>query len=295
MHIWLVTNLESSPSSDLIKESCLELGWTCEHIVPSRQSYNLTAPDIEQLFADRKIKAPDFCFVRMGSAAPAEGLALVTKIAALGIPCASRPQHLIPLRDKASSLIKMHAAKVPLPRTLIVGAGYNLEHIIEQIPKAPWILKTRFSTKGLGVMLVDSRRALSSAIDTLLSSHLQILVQEFIADRSGADVRVLVVDGQAVACMQRQSQNANEFRSNLYLGATGSVLELSKEVADIATNATSSVELDIAGVDLLGSPGNFYVAEVNTSPGLAGISKAVGRNLARDVLVKFADKFHKSA
>jgi ribosomal protein S6--L-glutamate ligase len=225
----------------------------------------------------------------MGSAAPIEGFALVEKIHSLGIPCFNSPATISRLRDKALGSCLMSAHEVPTPKTLVIGGQYSVDALTTCIEGPPWVLKTRFSAKGLGVMLVDSRRALGSAIDTLLASHTQILMQEFVPERSGTDVRVIVAGGKALAAMERGASSSTEFRSNLFLGGQGIAVPLTEELSRIAEVATAALGLTIAGVDLLGGPGGFVVAEANTSPGLAGVSQVQGRNIAHDVLLTFKE------
>lgn len=283
MYFWLVTHLEDSASTKLILKTSTEQGWRCEHIVPRRQSYLLTATEPEELLSGRPLERPDFCYIRMGSSSFIEGFALLSKLASLGIPCLNCPEKLIIQRDKAQSLMLLSKAGVNIPKTLVIGQGYQTDYIRENLAGPPWVIKLRFGAKGDGVMLVESESSLNSALDLLLNTYAQVLVQEFVSDNAGSDIRVLVVGGKALCAMKRSSGKKHEFRSNLFLGGKGESVELDEELATLAERASAAIGLEIAGVDVLGSKGSYFVCEVNSSPGLKGISEAVGRNLALEV------------
>ncbi len=284
MFFWLITHLEDSATTKQILGASAAQGWRCDHVVPRRQNYLLTATSIEELFPGEVREKPDFCYVRMGSSAFIEGFALLSKIASLGVPCINSPEHLIVQRDKAQALLTLSQAGIPTPRTLVIGRSYSKDSIFRSVSGPPWVLKSRFGAKGDGVMLVESERSLTSALDWLFGTYPQVLLQEFIAAQAGTDIRVLVVAGKAIAAMRRSAPDKNEFRSNLFLGGRGQRVELTAELTTLAEDAASALGLTIAGVDILGEAGSYVVCEVNSSPGLKGLSDAMGEDLALEVV-----------
>ena len=246
----------------------------------------LTSASVDELFFDQKLQKPEFCFIRMGSSAPAESFALVSKISDLGIPCFNDPLVLIHNKDKALSQSKLIKGGLPVPKTLLINSDYKIDQILEPLGGPPWVIKTRYGTKGQGVLLTESKRSLVSTLDLMFNNYSQLLVQEFIADQSGTDTRVLVIKDKAVAAMQRKNSSKDEFRSNMYLGSKAVRVDLTPEISELAVSAASALNLKIAGVDLLGSQGNYTVVEVNSSPGLSGISESNNINLAEVILTE---------
>ena len=155
--------------------------------------------------------------------------------------------------------------------------------MIEAIGGAPCVVKLLEGTQGIGVILAENQKAAKSVIEAFLKLEANMLVQEFIKESKGADLRVFVVDGQIVGAMKRQAKEG-EFRSNLHRGGTASLIELSSEERATAIKACKKLGLGIAGVDLLQSDRGPLVMEVNSSPGLEGIEGATGVDIAAKII-----------
>jgi ribosomal protein S6--L-glutamate ligase len=226
---------------------------------------------------------PDFVFTRLGSSAPPECFHVLEWLEARSVPCRNRADALRRTRDKATQMLGLVAGRLPLPPTALVGRDSPLDPVLEALPGPPWIVKLPVSTQGSGVILAESRRSLRSICDTLHATGQRLLVQGFVAEAAGADVRVLVVDGTARAAMRRRGR-ADEFRSNLHRGGSAEEAPLTPALVDVAERATAALGLHVAGVDLLESAEGPLVVEVNGSPGLEGISAATGRDVAAEVV-----------
>ncbi len=194
---------------------------------------------------------------------------------------------LVRSRDKLRSLQILSKVGVGIPKTAFAKHPKDTGHLIKQVGGAPLIIKLLEGTQGLGVVLAETQKAAKSVIEAFHGLNANILVQEFIKESGGADIRAFVVDGQVVGAMKRQGAEG-EFRSNLHRGGTGSVIELSEEEKTAAILSAKALNLRIAGVDMLQSSRGPLIIEVNSSPGLEGIEKATGTDIA-GTIVKYVE------
>ena len=160
--------------------------------------------------------------------------------------------------------------------------------LIREVGGAPLVIKLLEGTQGIGVVLAETRKAAESVIQAFMGLNASILVQEFIGEAGGADIRAFVVGGRVIAAMQRQAPEG-EFRSNLHRGGKATLVRLSKEERATAVRAANVMGLNVAGVDLIRSARGPLVMEVNASPGLRGIEEATGRDIA-GLIIKFIEK-----
>src|SRR6476469_5960670 len=174
-------------------------------------------------------------------------------------------------------------AGVGMPKTAFTNFSADVPAMIEQVGGAPVIIKLLEGTQGLGVVLAESEKAAQSVIEAFHNLKARIIVQEFIAESKGADLRAFVVDGEVVGAMKRQGKEG-EFRSNLHRGGTGSLIKLSRAEKAAALNAAKSLGLNIAGVDMLQSKRGPLILEVNSSPGLEGIERATKLDIAGKII-----------
>lgn len=220
----------------------------------------------------------------MGGSAPPAGFDAVHQLEAMGVPVVSRVAAVQGARDKIRSAQLLARAGLPLPATAVVGHGLpDLERLVEPLGPPPWIVKLPEGAQGMGVARVDSLPSLRTVVDMLQSLGQRLLVQHYVREASGLDIRVLVVGGQALAAMRRQSAG-DEIRSNLHRGGTAEGLALTPQLTEIAVRAAEALGLDVAGVDMLPSRNGPVVAEVNGSPGLEGLEQATGVDLASEVV-----------
>jgi ribosomal protein S6--L-glutamate ligase len=159
----------------------------------------------------------------------------------------------------------------------------NVEHVVDSVGGAPVILKLLEGTQGLGVILAESQNAAGSVMEAFNGLEARIIVQQFIKEAGGADIRAFIVDGEVVGAMKRQGKEG-EFRSNLHRGGSASIIEMTEEEKNTALIAAKALGLSVAGVDMLQSKNGPLVLEVNSSPGLEGIEKATGTNIAEKII-----------
>ena len=211
----------------------------------------------------------------------------------IGTPVVNRASAIAAARHKFHSLRILAQHGLPVPPSLTVGSATFLEDAVAEMGNYPFILKPFHGTHGRGVMLLDTPTSLTSAVDALCDLHEDYVIQPFIAEAGGVDIRVLVVGGEAIAAMKR-SAPAGEFRANIHRGASGeSIPSLPDAYTDVAIKAAAALELEIAGVDLLQTNEGPVVLEVNPSPGFEELESVTGSNIANTIIefvVAFAQK-----
>jgi len=284
MKLWLLSHLANSPGNQLILAAAEAQGFDARHVNPAEATLGpggLSVPGAAEL--------PDAVYTRMGASAPLEALLMLEALEQTGTPCVNRAAGLRLARDKAVSAQILQQAGLAAPATLMLGSRADPVDAATQLGPPPWILKLPISTQGAGVMIVESARSLRSAVDTLRSAGQQILLQAFVAEAAGRDLRVLVVGGKVLAAMRRRAVG-DEFRSNLHRGGRSEGAEIDRVSHDLALAAAQAHGLDVAGVDLLETPDGPLVVEVNGSPGLEGLEAASGRPLANEILQWLASR-----
>lgn len=182
-------------------------------------------------------------------------------------------------RDKLRSLQILAKHGIPLPVTGIAHSPQDTEDVIQSVGGAPLIIKLVEGTEGVGVVLADTKSAATSVVNAFKQLHANILVQEYIKESSGTDIRCFVIGNKVVASMERTAQEG-EFRANYHLGAEVHDIKITPKERSLAIKATKAVGLDVAGVDLLRSNRGPLVLEINASPGLEGIERATGKDIA---------------
>ena len=234
-------------------------------------------------FGSEELSGLSVALPRIGASVTAHGLNVVRQLAALGVPLVNGAQAIETSRDKLRALQLLAVSGVDVPRTVLARGGGDVTAFVERVGGLPAILKLIRGTQGVGVMIAHSMAEVESILSTLQDLGQEILLQEFIAESRGRDVRALVVGDRVVGAMRREARHG-EFRSNLHRGGEGSVLELPQAFAEAAVRAARVLGLEVAGVDLLEAAGGPKVMEVNSSPGFEGLEKATGLDIAGAII-----------
>jgi ribosomal protein S6--L-glutamate ligase len=220
---------------------------------------------------------------RIGASVTFYGAAVVRQFEQMKVFSSVESQALVRSRDKLRSLQLLAKAGVGMPKTAFASSPKDIDNILSQVGGAPVVIKLLEGTQGIGVILAETRNSAKSVIEAFLGVEVNILVQEFIEEAKGADIRAFIVDGQIVGAMKRQGA-VGDFRSNLHRGGHANVIELSPEEKSTAIKAVKKMGLAIAGVDMLQSKRGPLVMEVNSSPGLEGIEHATGVDIAGKII-----------
>jgi len=231
------------------------------------------------IYQGQPLARPDAIIPRIGASVTFYGTAVVRQFELMKVRTAVESQAIVRSRDKLRSMQILSRAGVGMPKTAFTNFTDDVPALIEQVGGAPVIIKLLEGTQGLGVVLAESVKAAQSVIEAFHNLKARILVQEFIQEAKGADVRAFVVNGEVVGAMRRQGQEG-EFRSNLHRGGVGTLVKLSRAEKAAALLAAKALGLGVAGVDMLQSKRGPLVLEVNSSPGLEGIERATGLDIA---------------
>ncbi|MEX2463066.1 MAG: 30S ribosomal protein S6--L-glutamate ligase [Balneolaceae bacterium] len=220
---------------------------------------------------------------RIGASVTFYGAAVVRQFEMMNIPTAIESQALVRSRDKLRSLQILARSNIGMPKTVFTNYSKEVDKIIDSVGGAPLIVKLLEGTQGYGVVLAPTKKAAESMIEAFHSMKARVIVQEFISEAKGADIRAFVIGNRVVGAMKRQGKEG-EFRSNLHQGGSGVLIKLSKKEREVALTAAKSMNLSIAGVDMLQSDRGPLVLEVNSSPGLEGIEKATHKDIATEIV-----------
>lgn len=234
-------------------------------------------------YRGEKVQGVNAVIPRIGASATFYGAAVVRQFEMMKIFTAVESQALVRSRDKLRSLQLLARAGIGMPKTAFASTTKYVDNVIEQAGGAPVVVKLLEGTQGIGVILAETHASAKSVIEAFLGVKVNLLVQEFVKEAKGVDIRVFVVDGQIVGAMKRQGAEG-EFRSNLHRGGSATSLELSAEEKTTAIRSAKKLGLGIAGVDMLQSNRGPLVMEVNSSPGLQGIEGATGVDIAAKII-----------
>jgi ribosomal protein S6--L-glutamate ligase len=239
-------------------------------------------------YKGEKLEHFDAIIPRIGASITPYGLAVIRQFEMLGTYSLTESVALGRSRDKLRALQLLSRKKVGMPITSFAHDVHNTKELIKLVGGAPVVVKLLEGTQGRGVVLAETAKAAESVIDAFRELKADFLVQEFIKEAGGADVRCLVIGKKVVAAMQRTAASG-EFRSNLHRGGTAELTRLTPAERATAVKAAQTMGLNVAGVDILRSSRGPLVMEVNSSPGLEGIENASRKNVAVEI-VKFIEE-----
>lgn len=230
----------------------------------------------------------DAVIPRIGASVTFYGTAVVRQFEMMGVYCINESVAITRARDKLRSLQLLSRKKIGIPASAFAHSPDDVKGLIREVGGPPLIIKLLEGTQGIGVVLAETMKAAESVIQAFLGLDSHIIVQEFIQEAGGSDVRCLVLGGKVIAAMKRQAPEG-DFRSNLHRGGRAELVKLSTEEHDIAIKAARAIGLNVCGVDILRSKRGPLVMEVNSSPGLEGIEKATGKDIA-GMIIRFIEK-----
>ena len=248
----------------------------------SRCYMNITSHKPQVLWGGEPLNF-DAIIPRIGASQTFYGTAVVRQFEMMGVFSANESQAIARSRDKLRALQLLSASGVGLPITGFARSTKDVDGLIKLVGGPPLIIKLLEGTQGVGVVLAETHKAAESVIMAFRQLDANILVQEFIKEANASDIRAFVVDGKVVAAMIRQGPEG-EFRSNLHRGGTAHRVKLTPEERSTAVRSAKILGLRVAGVDMLRSNHGPVVMEVNSSPGLEGIEKATGRDVAGTII-----------
>lgn len=288
MKIALLTRNPKLYSSQRLIEVAKERGHEVTTLDVLRVYMNIVAHKPTIHYKGKVLDPFDAVIPRIGASVTFYGAAVLRQFEVMGVYPLNESVAITRSRDKLRSLQLLSRRGIGLPMTGFASKPDDIKDVIKMVGGAPLVVKLLEGTQGIGVVLAETQKAAESVIEGFMGVKANILVQEYIKEAEGADIRCLVIGGKVVASMQRKAA-PGEFRSNLHRGGTSSLIRITPEERSTAVRAAKIMGLGVAGVDLLRSNHGPVVMEVNSSPGLEGIEKATGKNIA-GMIIEFLEK-----
>lgn len=283
MKIAVLSRNKNLYSTGRLKEAIEERGHTCLIIDHLACDLVMDENGPSVFYKGHELERIEAVIPRIGSSVTFYGTAVVRHFEMMGVVSAVSSLAITRSRDKLRSLQILSRQKVGLPRTAFTNKSTGENEILKHVGNKPIVIKLLEGTQGVGVVLAETKKAATSVIEAFDSLNVRVILQEFIEEAGGADLRVLIVNGEVVGAMKRQGKEG-EFRSNLHRGGSAEMVKLSKDEEKTALKAARAMGLKIAGVDMLQSKNGPLVLEVNSSPGLEGIEGATGVDIAGRII-----------
>jgi ribosomal protein S6--L-glutamate ligase len=287
MRIAILSRNPSLYSTRRLVDACEQRDHTVDVLNTLKCYMDIAAHRPSVHYQGKELEPYDAIIPRIGASVTFYGAAVLRQFEMMGAYPLNESVAINRSRDKLRALQIMARAGIGLPLTGFAHSPDNTKDLIKLVGGAPLVVKLLQGTQGKGVVLAETHKAAESLIEAFRNLDANFLVQEFIKEAGGADIRCFVIGTKVVAAMKRQAK-AGEFRSNLHRGATASLIRLTPEERSTAVRSAKKMGLNVAGVDLLRSNHGPVVLEVNSSPGLEGIETATGKNIA-DLIIQFIE------
>lgn len=288
MKIGILSRNPKIYSTHRLVKAAVSRGHVVRVVNPLRCYMNITSSKPMIHYRDSKLDDFDVIIPRIGASITHYGSAILRQFEMMGVYSLNESTSITRSRDKLRSLQILSRSGIGLPVTSYAHSTKMTEKLIKMVGGAPCVIKLLEGTQGKGVMLADTDKAAESIIDGFRQMKAHFLVQEFIKECNGCDIRAFVIGDKVVASMMRRAKDG-DFRSNLHRGGTAIPVEISPEESKVAVNAARALGLNVAGVDLVRSARGPLVLEVNSSPGLQGIETSTGLDIA-SMIIEYAEK-----
>ncbi|AAO07769.1 30S ribosomal protein S6--L-glutamate ligase [Vibrio vulnificus] len=288
MRIAILSRNENLYSTMRLKQAGEARGHEVDVIDTLHCYMDITSNNPKIRYKGEELPQYDAIIPRIGASVTFYGTAVVRQFEMMGTFVVNESVAISRSRDKLRSLQLLSRKGIGLPRTGFAHHPDNIQDVIRNVGGAPLVIKLLEGTQGIGVVLAETNKAAESVIEAFMGLKANIMVQEFIEEAKGADIRCFVVGNKVIAAMKRQAKEG-EFRSNLHRGGSAQLVRLSKEERATAINAAKVMGLNLCGVDILQSKNGPVVMEVNSSPGLEGIEQATNKDVA-GMIYEFIEK-----
>lgn len=288
MKIAILSRKASLYSTRRLVEAATARGHQADVVDTMRCYMNITTSKPTIHYKGGDLPHYDAVIPRIGASVTFYGAAVVRQLEMMGVFCVNDSVAITRARDKLRSLQLLSKKGIGMPITGFAHSLDEIQDLIKMVGGTPLVIKFLEGTQGIGVILVETAKAARSVLEAFLGLKVNIMVQEYIKEANGADIRCLVVGGKVVAAMKRQSKSAEEFRSNLHRGGTAGPADITDEERLMAIKAAKIIGLNVAGIDIVRSNRGPLILEVNASPGIEGIEKATGVDVA-DAIIQFIE------
>ena len=283
MRVYILSRNKELYSTRRLVEAAKNKGWEVKVVDYLKCSIEIMKGELRVIYLGKELPAPDAIIPRIGASRTFYGTAMVRHFEMMGVFSTSGNLAIARSRDKLRSLQILSKNSVDMPKTVFASNKSSAKDVIELSGGAPLVLKILEGTQGVGVVLVDSEKAAKSVLDAFYGMDVNLLVQEYIEEAGGADIRAFIVGGEVVGAMKRQGAEG-DFRSNLHQGGSATAHILTRKEKTTALAAAKSMGLGVCGVDMIPSKRGPLVMEVNSSPGLEGIEKSTHIDIATKIM-----------
>lgn len=288
MKIAILSRKYSLYSTQRLVEAAISRGHQASVIDTLRCYMNITSTHPTIHYKGAELDSYDAVIPRIGASITFYGAAVVRQLEMMNVFCVNDSVAITRARDKLRSLQLLSKKGLGLPITGFAHSLDEIQDLIKMVGGPPLVIKFLEGTQGIGVVLVETSKAARSVIEAFLGLKVNILVQEYIKEAAGADIRCFVVGGDVVAAIKRQSKS-EDFRSNLHRGGQATGIEITEEEHNMAIRAARITGLNVAGIDIVRSKRGPLIIEVNASPGLEGVEKATGKDVA-GAIIQFIER-----
>lgn len=283
MRIAILSESPTLYSTQRLKEAAEAQGHEVDVINTMRCYMDINRNNPTVRYKGQPLPHYDAVIPRIGTSVTFYGTAVVRQLESMGVFCVNESVAISRSRDKLRALQLLARKGIGIPDTGFAREPHTKEDVIKNVGGAPVVVKLLQGTQGIGVVLAETQKAAESLIEAFMGLRVNIMVQSFVKESAGADIRCFVVGGKVVAAMKRQAP-VGEFRSSKRTGGTAEAVRLTTEERKTAILAAKTIGLSMCGVDILRSASGPLVLEVNASPDLKGIEKATGKDVARNVI-----------
>lgn len=283
MKVYILSRNPSLYSTQRLVEAAELRGWNVRVLDYLKFSIEIEKGTLRIYYQGELLEAPDAIIPRIGASRTFYGTAMVRHFEMMNVFSVAGSLAIKRSRDKLRSLQILSKNGVDMPKTVFASNKSDAKDVIKLSGGTPLVLKILEGTQGVGVVLVETQKAAKSVLDAFYGMDVNLLVQEYIEEAGGADIRAIVVDGEVVGAMKRQGAEG-DFRSNLHQGGSATLYKLSRQEKTTAVAAAKAMGLGVCGVDMIPSDRGPLVMEVNSSPGLEGIEKATGIDVAGKIM-----------
>ena len=270
-------------STKRLREAALARGHSCRVLNTLRFGLYLKPGTPDLTYGGKALSHYDAIIPRIGNSVTFFGSAVVRQFEQMGVFCLNSAESILASRDKLASMQALSRHEVGIAETAFVRSQDDILNAIQSMGGAPVVIKLLSGTQGIGVILAETNKVAEAIIETLSSIKQNVLVQKFVSESKGRDIRAFVVGDRVVAAMRRTAAG-QEFRSNVHRGGSTQTVELDKDYERTAVRAAQILGLQVAGVDMLEGKDGPVIMEVNSSPGLEGIEKATGVDIAGAII-----------
>jgi ribosomal protein S6--L-glutamate ligase len=288
MKIAILSRNSQLYSTSRLVEAAKQRGHEVRVLDPLRCYMNITSHNPSIHYRGETLEGYDAVIPRIGASITFYGTAVLRQFEMMNVFPLNESVAISRSRDKLRSTQLLARKGIGLPVTGFANNPDDIQDLIAQVGGAPLVIKLLEGTQGIGVVLAETHNAAESVIQAFMGLKANIMVQEFIKEAGGSDIRCFVIGDKVVAAMKRQAENG-EFRSNLHRGGTATLVRLTPEERSTAVRAAKIMGLNVCGVDLLRSNHGAVIMEVNSSPGLEGIEAASGKDIA-SLIIEFIEK-----